>query len=413
MREIVLSLIDIVTGFKLKKGLKKVLEMDTWDRSQIEQYQREKFEELKKFASKSMIYKDCKTWELKDFPKYPADFYRMNPEKFRTNFRKIYRIVPTSGSTGTPKEVVVSKEMIQVKRIAHLKLLHWYGIRRTDFEIFIGGDIAGTKMKLYYFFKNQICLTSFDIDKDTARKYINRINKTRPKIIFSYPHALDVLLNYAEVLNLKVYPPKVIYAGAEKLHPETVELVKHHLPGTHLVNEYWSTEGNIGVSCPEGSLHVDEDTVIIEVDNVNEDGVGDLLVTNLYSYDSPIIRYPLGDRIKLSENLCRCGRKTKVIEKMEGRSGDFFSRPNGRIISFTDMRIAKWTTNAVIVYQMTYISEQDRLVFRYVPKKGGSQVAKDEMKKYFKDHLDIDLSFEETDRIDCSQSGKFQPFISV
>ncbi|MBN2215514.1 MAG: phenylacetate--CoA ligase family protein [Bacteroidales bacterium] len=413
MRNLILNLIDFVSGFNLNKGLKKVLEMDTWDRSQIEQYQHERFEKLKFYASKSEIYRDCQAWDLKDFPKFSFDFYRTNPEKFRTNFRKIYRVIPTSGSTGTPKEIVVSKEMIQAKRTAHLKLLHWNNIKRSDLEIFIGGDVVSTKKRIYYFLKNQICLTSFDIDRDNARKYINKINQCKPKIIFSYPHALNVLLNYAEVLNLHVYQPKAIYTGAEKLHPETVQLIKHHFPETRLVNEYWSTEGNIGLSCPEGSLHVDEDTVIVEVDNVNEEGVGDLLLTNLYSYDFPIIRYPLGDKIKLSDNFCKCGRKTKVIEKIEGRSGDFFSRPNGRIISFTDMRIAKWTTNAVIIYQMIYISKEDRLVFKYVPKKGGFQIAKDEMKKYFQNHLDIDLTFEETGKIESSQSGKFQPFISV
>lgn len=413
MRELILNLIDVFTGFQLNQGLKKVLEMDTWNRSQIEQYQKEKFEKLKLYASKSTIYKDCQHWELKDFPKYPLELYRKNPEQFSTNLRKIYRLRPTSGSTGTPKKVVVSKEMLQAKRISYLKMLHWYNLKRSDREVYIGGDVYNLKTKIYYFFKNKIYLTSFNIDKENARRYIKVINRTKPKIIFSYPHALRVILNYADELKLPVFPPKLVFTSAENLTPEIAQIIKHHFPETHLANEYWSTEGNIGVTCPEGNIHVDEDTVMIEVDNPDDDGVGDLLLTNLFSYDFPIIRYPLGDRIKLSDKHCKCGRKTKVIEKIVGRKGDYYYRPDGRSISYLDTRVAKFNDNAVILFQLIYLKKEDRMLLRYIPKKGGNKLNKEGLVKYFKKHLDIDLTFEETDKIEFNKSGKYQPFVSI
>jgi phenylacetate-CoA ligase len=408
-----LDLIDVVTGFELNKGLEKVIKMDTWNRSQIEQYQHEKFEKLKFYASKSDNYRGCQTWNLKDFPKYPLELYRNHPEKFRTNFRKIYAERLTSGSTGTPKKVFVSKEMLEAKRVSYLKMLHWHNLKLTDCEVYIGGDIINFKTKIYYYFKNKIYLTSFNIDKETARHYIKKINRSRPKIIFSYPHSLHVILNYAEELNLSVFQPELVYTGAELLYPETMQIIKRHFPESHLANEYWATEGNIGVTCPEGNMHVDEDTVMVEVDNVDDNGVGDLLLTNLFSYDFPIIRYPLGDKIKLSDKLCNCGRKTKVIEKMEGRSGDFFYRPDGRCIAYLDTRIAKFTNSAVIIFQLIYHKEKDRMLLNYIPKKGKNNIDKEGLTKYFKKYLDLDLAFEETDKIEFNKSGKYQPFISV
>lgn len=46
MRKTFNAVFDLLTGFNLHRELQKVLEIDSWDRSAIEQYQKEKFENL-------------------------------------------------------------------------------------------------------------------------------------------------------------------------------------------------------------------------------------------------------------------------------------------------------------------------------------------------------------------------------
>ncbi len=407
-------ILDKVTGFNLTAELSEVLKMDKWSRQEIEAYQKNKFNILKGYACKSEIYKNCKEWDFKDFPKYSKDDYKLNHEKFRTNFRKPYRIESTSGSTGVPRKIVVSKEMIQAKRVSHLKMLKWFGVKREDFELYIGGMTKNLKMKIYYKLKNKYFLSSYNINREKALEYIKILNKKKPRILFSYPYALNMVLNYIDDPDIKLHQPKVIYTGAENLYPDIEKQIRKHFPESALVNEYWSTEGNIGVACPEGNMHVDEDTVIVEVDNTDNNGVGDLLITNLYSYDSPIIRYRIGDRIKLSDKFCKCGRKTKIIEKIEGRDIDYFMLKDGRKIAFTEnsIQIAGFCDN-ILAYQVIHKKLTDEVLFKYIIKDKSKPVMKESISNYFLENLKLNISFQEVAEIETEASGKHKIFKTV
>ena len=119
----------------------------------------------------------------KEFWKDLMQFIKKNYEGFFTNFRKPYRFIFTSGSTGTPIKIVVSQKMMLQKRVSHLKMLNWYGLKREDAEISIGGTKIDLKTKVYYYFKNKRFLTSEHLDENRALKYIQIINHERPKIL--------------------------------------------------------------------------------------------------------------------------------------------------------------------------------------------------------------------------------------
>ncbi len=64
-------------------------------------------------------------------------------------------------------------------------------------------------------------------------------------------------------------------------------------------------------------MHITMENVIVEEEN------GEIiLVTNLWSHSFPIIRYKLGDFVKLSQsNGCKCGMAHGVVEEIIGRVG--------------------------------------------------------------------------------------------
>jgi len=88
--------------------------------------------------------------------------------------------------------------------------------------------------------------------------------------------------------------------------------------GARVFDHWGMTEaGSLAVECVEnpGGLHMLESECICEVlhtetqQPVEEDGVGELVITNLGRTGSPLIRYRTGDLVKVDPNPCPCGRE--------------------------------------------------------------------------------------------------------
>jgi phenylacetate-CoA ligase len=88
--------------------------------------------------------------------------------------------------------------------------------------------------------------------------------------------------------------------------------------------------------CEHGKLHISPDVGIIEL--LKEDGnyaqpgeTGEAVCTGFLNYDQPLIRYRIGDLIKLSNNQqCECGRHMPVVDEIIGRVEDTVLAKDGR-----------------------------------------------------------------------------------
>ena len=86
------------------------------------------------------------------------------------------------------------------------------------------------------------------------------------------------------------------------------------------------------MECAHAALHVNAADVLVEVDAPDPDGIGDLLITQLNNFVFPFIRYRIGDLAALRECACACGRRLPRLSDLRGRSTDFISTPDGRLI---------------------------------------------------------------------------------
>ncbi|HEY9040622.1 MAG TPA: hypothetical protein VIN66_00425, partial [Rheinheimera sp.] len=59
---------------------------------------------------------------------------------------------------------------------------------------------------------------------------------------------------------------------------------------------------------------------------------GDILLTDLFNYGMPLIRYQNGDRATLHNNLCQCGNPLPVMSSVDGRKLDVIKTPSGKLI---------------------------------------------------------------------------------
>jgi len=110
--------------------------------------------------------------------------------------------------------------------------------------------------------------------------------------------------------------------------------------GAKVLSLYSSKEESlIAYQCPTGHhLHVADERVLLEL--VGDDGrpvprgeVGRVVVTGLFNWAQPLIRYVQGD-LAVEGEPCSCGRTLRVLDRVIGRVTDMFRFPDGRAVAF-------------------------------------------------------------------------------
>jgi len=91
---------------------------------------------------------------------------------------------------------------------------------------------------------------------------------------------------------------------------------------------------------------------------------GSLVVTNLYNYAMPLIRYQIGDIVSSSGEVCRCGRSLPLLGAIEGRTSDFLTAADGRRISPRTVLSALQPDGSLYPYQLIQ-TRSDEIVLRF------------------------------------------------
>ena len=95
--------------------------------------------------------------------------------------------------------------------------------------------------------------------------------------------------------------------------------------GLTLHQFYSSTEGEIAATCEHGTLHLNEDLMVIQKEWIDEEkGWYHPIISDFNRKTQPIIRYRLNDILVTSNKVCPCGDKREVIDAIMGRSDDMF-----------------------------------------------------------------------------------------
>jgi phenylacetate-CoA ligase len=92
----------------------------------------------------------------------------------------------------------------------------------------------------------------------------------------------------------------------------------------------------IGAECERHSgLHLSQENLLVEV--LDDEGrptpageEGNVVVTDLFNYGMPFIRYVNGDRAIAGFAPCPCGRGLPLLKKVTGRTLDTLTTPDGR-----------------------------------------------------------------------------------
>jgi phenylacetate-CoA ligase len=105
--------------------------------------------------------------------------------------------------------------------------------------------------------------------------------------------------------------------------------------GAPMIGQYGSKEAQlIAFQCPSGThYHVSDEALLLEI--VDSKGaacppgeVGRVVVTHLWNFAQPIIRYDQGDLASIGPG-CSCGRTLTVLDRIVGRTTQLFTFPDG------------------------------------------------------------------------------------
>jgi putative adenylate-forming enzyme len=149
-----------------------------------------------------------------------------------------------------------------------------------------------------------------------------------------------------------VAPPKVLrrlaedgvlggvepFSGAEVLDPIDREIIEK-ASGRRVREIYMATEGLFGVGCRHGILHLAEDVVRFEWEEVPSSALVVPIVTDMVRRVQPMIRYRMNDLLELSPSPCPCGSPFQAVARIHGRMDDVFEfeSPRGPVTATPDV----------------------------------------------------------------------------
>lgn len=154
-------------------------------------------------------------------------------------------------------------------------------------------------------------------------QHLERLNAFNPSLLLAPPSLLRILAENIRQGKLNINPMKVI-SIAEVLDPLDEQFIESQIhQKIHQI--YQCTEGFLASTCKYGTLHLNEDLVVIEKEYIDQAaGKFSPIITDMNRRTQPIIRYRLNDILTESKTSCPCGSIFTALESIEGRCDDMF-----------------------------------------------------------------------------------------
>ncbi len=324
----------------------------------------------------------------------------------------------TSGTTGTSLDIWQSAATVkQWYALFEARCRRWYGLSRQDRWAILGGQLvvpAAQQRPPFWVWNaglSQLYMSSYHLSPRLMKSYLDAIVKYRVKYILGYPSAIYCLAQEALRSNRRDIKLDVVITNAEPIYDYQREAIAEAFD-CPVRETYGMAEIAAAASeCSAGRLHMWPDTGIIEVDEASKDesGSGDLICTGLINADMPLIRYRVGDRGRLSNDQCICGRRLPLIDRIDGRSDDVLFTSDGRRVG----RLDPVFKDNLPILEAQIIQESLRHVrVVYTPADDFEDSALGRLGDRIRERMgDIEVRFEEVNSIPRTSRGKFRAVI--
>lgn len=324
----------------------------------------------------------------------------------------------TSGSTGTPTRFLLDHQS-HVSHFASIwRVLNWTGYRfGNKFADMTGFLPRNDALYQYDPRLNCLHLSSFNFKRENMPLYVEKLSKFKPRLIKSYPSAIDLFCRWMRDLKLEGFRPPAVLTCAETLlehqKKNVVEVLDCPIYDFYNQNE----RAALISTCEHGNYHVHEEYSFVEVipdDNseFSDEPLSQLIATTLHNFAMPLIRYQTNDlAVASQEAACDCGRTYQMIKKIIGRVEDIVVTPDGRHVGRLD---AAFKYSPGIRVSQIVQEKIDEIQVKIVKAPHFEQRDVDTVERELRDRLgdSIKITFRVVDSILPEKNGKIKFVVS-
>lgn len=322
----------------------------------------------------------------------------------------------TSGSTGTPFRSYQNKEK-RNRVIAELIYLNEKALLDLGekFIYFRVWNENNRKTWLVRFIQNIECVNILRLNKTVFDDTLNILKNKKISSSLAYASTYEHLLSYVLKNNIEVDLPKLksVITSSEVM-PISIKQALKTTFDCNVYDRYSNQENGIIAQSEDCSdlFLINHPSYLVEIlkedsDDLAEDGeIGRIVITDLFNYSMPFIRYDTGDlAIKIGEE-----RFSKYVRSVQGRQVDVIYDTSGEVLTPHTLSVYMWKFDKISQYQ--FIQESKNEYILKVSDSGNNYSDKD-----FIEHLkpifghDAKIYVEFVNSIPVLSSGKFKKTI--
>lgn len=338
-----------------------------------------------------------KEWikDTENVPIIDRTTFLKNNQKILNNYEITSR---TSGSTGVPVCISQSEERVAMEtryfKLYQAMLKH----KHKDAVILYTGHSNNSKY--------------FDINHSIEEQidFIEFKRRHGARSIITYPTNSEQICKEYQLRNIDTKSILSFGLIGESIEEYQTQLISKTFQNAKIWSTYSSMEfGLIAVMCPHNSnyFHIFDDKLGVEV--LREDGtecedgeMGRVVITDYYNFQSPLIRYEIGDYA--TKGKCTCNLKYPSFSSIYGKIRGALLHRNGNRITFTDLSVSIRDIEGIEQYQVIQ-EDVENFTMKIVCDKNIDK----EIETAFQNHFGYlpTLKIENVDKIEKCSNGKY------
>ncbi|MFC2165488.1 hypothetical protein ACFLT2_10905 [Acidobacteriota bacterium] len=267
------------------------------------------------------------------------------------------------------------------------------------------------KAKLY---KNTRIPAYLLTDETKVIEAIDHMTSQKGGFLQGYTNALHALALYAQKHDIQ-FEPKFdgVLTTAETLFPHQRKTMEEVFGPVY--DGYGSQEiMGIAFQCQErNGYHVVDPNVIFETIDFTGD-IKEIVVTDLWNYAWPLIRYQVGDLTSGEISYCPCGCTWRAVKHIEGRTSDVVTTPNGGLLHLAGFAAGNFYHYLDFIDQFQFAKvAPNKVVLRLLIRENQS-IDLDKMKSSlepFYRNISMELDIVKVENFEFGKSGKHKMLV--
>jgi phenylacetate-CoA ligase len=358
--------LDRVKGGQLSIHYKEIMQiLSQYSQDEIERANKKQLNHLLNHASHSTnFYAQFDPSDFFTFPVLNKNIIKQRFNDFLTNdpAYPAYRTVVTSGSTGTPFSITQDRRKYQrntADTIYFGELANYFlGHRLYYLKIW---NKINQKSRLLQFAQNIKPVDVLNLDDDHIAIILDQLQSDKStKSIIAYASVYEAMVSFIKNSEKKYDFSNIhsVIAMSERYEPDIQQAV-NELFKVGSVSRYSNMEnGILAQHLPNEQDHyvLNQASYIFEildfdVDEPAKNGhSGRIVITDLYNFSLPLIRYDTGDVGSIYE-LSDSGMTRIVMDHVEGRKMDIIYDTSGSMLSSYVITNNMWKYSEIDQYQ--------------------------------------------------------------